>query len=357
MNDYPWETSESNTPITDHGEGTLPGTVADLVSMFAITEEEVAGIKETEFLYKKALPRGHLIAIVGEPGSGKTTVMEYVCGFIEGTVLYITADISAGDLPEALRRSIAGGYKLLAPDIKVGLSMDVVIEILTRLSMGSDDLSDTTIVIDTLKKITEVISKRTSAGIYKMLRSLTGRGATVICLGHCNKYPDAQGYPIYEGTGDLRSDFDELALLHPVKGDYGIVTTSLYWADQGLPWGKARAMVEPITWTIDVEDNRKVDVLGEWVDTLEESKEKREAMRTADVIREVYFKLTKMGSMNQTNVIESMNGIHGERIIKRVLKAQAGKTWTANKGEHNAIIYSHIPGVELPAPNAMRWGQ
>jgi len=190
-----------------------------------------------------------------------------------------------------------------------------------------------------------------------MLRSLTGRGATVICLGHCNKYPDAQGWPVYEGTGDLRSDFDELALLHAVKGDYGIVTTSLYWADQGLPWGKARAMVQQITWTIDVEDNRTVSESDEWVDTVAEGKEKREAMQTADVIREVYFKLIKMGSMNQTNVIESMNGMHGERVVKRVLKAQAGKTWTVDKGEHNAIVYSHIPDAELPAPRTVKWSE
>lgn len=149
MNDYPWG---SNTPITDHGNGNAPGTVADLINLFGITEADVAGIKETTFLYKQVLPRGHLIAIVGEPGSGKTTVMEYVCGFIEGTVLYITADISAGDLPEALRRATSGGYTLLAPDNKVGMSMDDVMEILTRMSVSDADLSNTTIVIDTLKK-------------------------------------------------------------------------------------------------------------------------------------------------------------------------------------------------------------
>ena len=355
MNGYPWDIA--NTPITDHGEGNAPSTVADLISLFAITEEEVAGIKETEFLYKKVLPRGHLIAIVGEPGSGKTTVMEYVCGQIQGNVLYITADISSGDLPEAHRRSLAGGYQLLAPDIKVGMSMDDVIEILTRMSNGGEDLADTVLVIDTLKKITEVISKRTSAGIYKMLRGLTGRGASVICLGHCNKYPDAQGWPVYEGTGDLRSDFDELALLHAVKGDYGIVTTSLYWADQGLPWGKARAMVEPITWTIDVEDNRKVELYDEWLDTVQEGKEKREAMRTSDVIREIYFKLTKHGKMNQTTIIENLIGLHGERIIKRVLKNQIDKTWTVSRGDHNSYIYSHIPGADLPSVKTVKWHQ
>lgn len=347
--------AQTETPITKHGKGTAPSTIDDLISLFGITETDVAGIKETTFLYKQVLPRGHLIAIVGEPGAGKTTVMEYVCGFIEGTVLYITADISAGDLPEAHRRATKGGYTLLAPDNKVGMSMDDVMEILTRMSASDADLSDVTIVIDTLKKITDVISKRTSAAIYKMLRSLTGRGATVICLGHCNKYPDAQGYPIYEGTGDLRSDFDELALLHGMKGNYGAITTSLYWSEQELPWGKSRAMVQPITWLIDVEDNRTVSVSDEWVDTVAESKEKREAMRTADVIREIFFTLSKNGSMNQSSTIASLGGIHGERVIKRVLKSQIDKTWTVQKGEHNADIYSHIPDAELPALRSVSW--
>jgi hypothetical protein len=341
------------TPIT--GRTNAASTIDDLKSLFAVTEKDVAGIRGTEYLYKQVLPRGHLIAIVGEPGSGKTTVMEYICSQIEGDILYITADISASDLQEAYRRAENGSYTLLAPDIKAGQSIEVVIEILKSISGSDSDLSDTTIVIDTLKKITDVISKRASVGIYKMLRSLTGRGATVICLGHCNKYPDAQGWPIYEGTGDLRSDFDELALLHAVKGDYGIVTTSLYWSEQGLPWGKARAQVQPVTWTIDVEDNRRVEVLDEWIHTVAESKEKREALRTADVIRDIYFKLVKNGSMNQSSIIASLDGIHGERVIKRVLKHQIDKTWTMTKGEHNASIYSHIPSAELPAAKPVSW--
>ena len=43
----------------------------DMISMFGVTEKDVADIKETEFLYKQVLPRGHLIAIVGLPGSGE----------------------------------------------------------------------------------------------------------------------------------------------------------------------------------------------------------------------------------------------------------------------------------------------
>ena len=111
--------------------------------------------------------------------------------------------------------------------------MDDAVLILERLSKSNTDLSEYNIVIDTLKKITDMISKGASSRIYKMLRALTGKGASVICLGHCNKYRDADGFPIYEGTSDLRSDFDELVLLHALKGNYGEVTTSLYWSEQG----------------------------------------------------------------------------------------------------------------------------
>ena len=348
--------AQTETPITKHGKGTAPSTIDDLISLFEVTEEDVAHIKAATFLYKQVLPKGHLIAIVGKPGAGKTTVMEYVCSKIEENILYINADVSATDLPEAKRRAGVGGYKLLAPDSKSGLSIVDVVNILERISIGDEDLSDTVIIIDTLKKITPVISKHAAASSYSMLRALTGRGATVICLGHCNKYPDADGYPVYEGTSDLRSDFDELALLHGLKGDYGKVTTSLYWGEQGWDSGKSRAMVEEITWTIDVEDNRRVEVADEWVDTVVEGKEKHEAIRTADVIRDVYFVLVKSGPMNQTQMVDKLSCNHGERIIKRVLKSQVDNTWEVSKGDHNALIYTHIAGAKLPTPKAEKWG-
>jgi len=306
MTDHRWDKA-----IEEHAAGRVV-TVDSLIGNYGVTEADVKDIKETEFIYKRMIPRGHLIAIVGLPGSGKTTVMEFVCGRIEGTVLYITADISAGDIPEARRRAIKGNYTLMCPDIKVGKSMDDIMVDLTVLSRSDADLSDTVIVIDTLKKITEVIAKNKSANIYKMLRALTGRGATVICLGHCNKYPDSDGWPVYEGTSDLRSDFDELALLHAYKGDYGEVTTSLYWEADGCPWAKARSFVEGLSWFIDVEDNRKVVEAKEWTDTVAEGKEKREALQTADVIREVHALLTRRGPMKQGDIVDHLSGIHGE---------------------------------------------
>ena len=87
-----------------------------------------------------------------------------------------------------------------------------------------------------------------------------------------------------------------------------------------------------------------------------EGKEKREALQTADVIREVHALLTRRGPMKQGDIVDNLSGIHGERVIKRVLKRQAGKAWDVDLGEHNAKIHTAIAGADLPAPRIKLWG-
>ena len=100
----------------------------------------------------------------------------------------------------------------------------------------------------------------------------------------------------------------------------------------------------------------KVELSDEWVDTVEEGKEKREALQTADVIREVHALLTRRGPMKQGDIVQHRNGVHGERVIKRVLARQAGKVWEVGKGEHNAKIHTAIADASLPAPKVKLWG-
>ena len=147
-----------------------------------------------------------------------------------------------------------------------------------------------------------------------------------------------------------QADFDELVLMHAVKGDYGVVTTSLYWAEQGWPFGKARAIVQPLSWTIDTENNRKVTELTEWVDTVELGKENRQTLKSADVIIDIYKLLVKTGEMKKGDIVTTLNRSHGERILRRVLDTHTGKFWTLRTGGHNAKLFTAIAGANIPAP-------
>jgi hypothetical protein len=46
--------------------GALDGGIEGLIATFGVTEADVAGIRETDYLYKQVIPRGHLVAVVGD---------------------------------------------------------------------------------------------------------------------------------------------------------------------------------------------------------------------------------------------------------------------------------------------------
>jgi hypothetical protein len=154
---------------------------------------------------------------------------------------------------------------------------------------------------------------------------------------------------ILGATSDLQADFDELVLLHAVKGDYGEVTTSLYWSEQDWPFAKARAIVQPLSWTIDTENNRKVTELTEWVDTVELGKDNRQTLKSADVIIDIYKLLDNTGEMKKGDIVATLNKSHGKRILRRVLDTQTGKFWSVRTGNHNAKLFTAIAGATLPA--------
>jgi len=79
-------------------------------------------------------------------------------------------------------------------------------------------------------------------------------------LAHTNKYDDKDGKPIYEGTGDLRNDFDELVYLIPVKNDDGSLVVSTL-----LDKIRATGMK---TYTFDITKDRQVTTRDKFEDTL-----------------------------------------------------------------------------------------
>jgi hypothetical protein len=339
------------SPVMAASMGVNRPTLGDgLRSLCKVTKEDVMSIAASTHVYRKVIPQGQMIVIIGESNAGKTIIFEHVCGKIKGEVLYINMDIPSAHIPRAEHMADVGGYDLMCPDIKPGTSIDDVISLLRTASQSDEDLSSTTIVIDTLKKIVDVINKREARSMFQMLRALTGRGATIICLAHTNKFRGDDGWPIPEGTGDLRTDFDAVALLFGYVGDYGEVTSSLYWREQGWEFAKDRGLVEPMSWTIDKHNSLKVTELDEWIDTHALKQQAIKVKKRSDLIQDIYSLIngTPEG-MNQSNVISHLHGEHSGRAVRDCLPTYVDKFWTVViGGQNNANVYTAMNGVELP---------
>lgn len=317
-----------------------------VLNKYLVTEEDVKSIKSQTHKYKKCVPGGQLFILVGVGGSGKTTVMEYICNHIPGEVYYFNMDTPSVHIPEARIRAEEGNYHLLCPDLKGGI--DQVVNDLVDINQDGIDLSEVTIVLDTIKKIMDMGDKGDIKRLMKVLRSLTAKGATVIGLGHTNKYANDDGWPNYEGTVDLRNDCDAMAcLIHCRKpNDPDTIITSLYWQEQGWEHAKDRGEVEPATWVIDRSNNRKVTELDTWVDTKKLNDEAQQLEQAGDILHDlIEYLASQPEGVNQSQVVTAMAAIpHSRRQVLEHLKTYDGKLWSRQtKKELNAQIYTLMP--------------
>ena len=184
-----------------------------------------------------------------------------------------------------------------------------------------------------------MIDKRKSKSLYKSLRRLTSKGATVICLCHTNKYPDADGNAIYEGTGDLRSDVDNLIYLEPFHE--GTILRSLSTRPD-----KVRGAFEPITFEFD--DNRRMKVADEFTD----SNTLIQTAKDQQLIDEVNEAIL-MGHGSQVSIVKFTNETYGRNAkrVRRILADYGGdfakvkKVWNMERlsDQHGRPIVYTIP--------------
>lgn len=321
--------SKSKTQITSN-------EFTDWMEDLTLSKEEANAISNPEWIIEDIVIRGHLIAIPAKPNGGKTTIFFHLAGEMvkKGCkVFYVNADIAGGDAKTMCQEARDLGVSLVLPDFK-GSSMSKIVEKLEKLNDGTDNLEKMVFIFDTLKKMTEVIEKSKSKKLYATLRGLTAKGATVILLAHTNKYNDSDGMPVYEGTGDLRADVDELIYLIPVKKPDGSMTVS-------TKLDKVRGAFKPVTFEISAD--RKVKRVDAYVDTTQQlinADVLKEESKTIEVIRNA---INSGENMRQLIIpFCKENGGISRRTVDSTLEQNVGTYWKLNKGEKNAQIYSLI---------------
>jgi hypothetical protein len=311
---------------------------------FTMTTAELAAIQSPTWAYQNLVIEGHFVVICARSGHGKTTILLRVSADMAAAgyhVVYVNADTAAADAKPMAECAAAHGYTMLLPDMKVGLSMKDVVERLRAMADKPGDLTGVVFIFDTLKKMVDVINKRDARDLYSLLRKLTARGVTCIAAAHTNKYNAADGSPIFEGTGDLRSDCDDLLYLVADKREDGTMLVST------IP-DKERGSFKPITFEIDRE--RNVSRTG-YVDVLTTTQLAKQYEDDRDVIERV-IQWLQPGPQTQAALVEraKAHGINRKRL-RRVLVAYghaeaSPQCWHTDRAMQNNALRYYLPVEE-----------
>ncbi|MBV5330330.1 MAG: hypothetical protein JZU65_22320, partial [Chlorobium sp.] len=133
-----------------------------------------------------------------------------------------------------------------------GTSIESLRETLKEIADSDSDLTDWVFFFDTLKKMADLLQKNSVKQFYALCRKLASRGATIVLLGHANKYRDNEDkHLIFEGVGDVKSDSDELIMFERMPNQNGgIDVTTVVDTNKGA---KVRGIFEPISFHISPE--------------------------------------------------------------------------------------------------------
>ena len=248
-----------DSPENDFAD--VPKTVkkphnANWLDQLTVTDQMIDDIQEQTPVFKNFIYEKHIVTIIGQPGSGKTSVLLNICGKMCENgyrVIYLHGDAVPDGLHigHGVAKATDGMMMYCAPNMIQGMTMTEVRKFMVADVKAGVSLDKRVYVIDTLKQMADVLKKEDAKAFFALCRKLTTLGATVVLLGHTNKYGDADGFPIYEGTGDLLSDSDDVFYLIPTMskhtdedGENEYHYSSLYWQH------KVRCPTEAMTWKI-----------------------------------------------------------------------------------------------------------
>ncbi len=171
---------------------------------------------------------GQITHLFAQPNSGKTLLtlkllFESVkAGRIKGkNVYYVNSDDTLRGLVTKGELAGAWGIKMLANGWNNFKNSDLTGE-LERLA-ENDEAKGKIVVLDTLKKFTDLMNKNESSNFNDVMRAFVSKGGTIIALAHVNKSRDIEGKLIYQGTSDSVDDADccyTIDLLESVDNSY-----------------------------------------------------------------------------------------------------------------------------------------
>lgn len=238
-------------------------------SLLGRADEIEANAANTKPLLGRFVMQGQATMIYAEPNTGKTLTIFKLCldaieaGRVDpSNLFYVNADDSSAGLAVKLRLMQDVGAHMLVPGYERLKTDQLVSTLIEAVDGGS--ARGTCVVIDTLKKFTDLMDKRRTSEFAQVCRRYVMAGGTIVALGHTAKNPNSDGTPRYQGTTDILEDFDAVYVAQPLtskaKADQRVVKLTrkkcradspetvayAYATDPGISYQEKLASVRPV---------------------------------------------------------------------------------------------------------------
>jgi hypothetical protein len=172
-----------------------------------------AKMLEDKYILGRMAIFGQFTVFYAKPNAGKTLLVLWMLieaikrGNIKGEeVYYINADDNHKGITHKLALAEKVGFKMLVPGYH-GLEANMLPEILSQM-IKAEIVSGKVLILDTLKKFTDIMDKRAATDFAETVRQFVAKGGSSIGLAHVNKHDDVDGNVVYAGTTDIVDDAD-----------------------------------------------------------------------------------------------------------------------------------------------------
>jgi len=304
------------------------------------------------FVLKDIAILGQWTTIYASPNTGKTLLTLWLLnealqsGSIDGEyVFYVNADDTHKGLVEKTELAEHWGFQVVSPHHKQFKS-SYVIELMTDL-VKENSARGVVLILDTLKKFTDLMHKKESAEFGEVARAFVSSGGTIICLAHTNKHKAADGRSIYGGTSDIRDDSDCVYIMDKISGTQSEGTTAVEFHNN-----KARGDVaEKVAFKYKRFAGQSYQDLIKTVERIEEPhlqqiKSEISAQKQLDEDSELISAISdviRKGVTAKTAIVKEVNGDTGipQTRIRQVLTRRTGNVyslghrWNYSVGQHN----------------------
>lgn len=337
----------------------------DILKKYSITgqsKELEQKALEDKFALDGIAIAGQWTTIFGSANTGKTLLTLWLVreaisadNLVGKKVFYINADDNHGGLLEKLKLAERWGLQVIAPN-QNEFNTHYLEGLLIKLA-ETGLANDITIILDTLKKFTDVMDKRASTCFGTLVRNFVAAGGTLIALAHTNKHVGANGKSIHSGTSDIMDDSDCCFIIDKISSveQGGVTKNTVEFSNK-----KARGDVSQLEgFTYDRKDEQTYEELLNSVQRIEKNVLRTTKDRTKvedqleldNPIINTIRRAIKNGKEKKTEIINAAhdNSNESKMKVRKVLESRTGliyelgHRWKCEKGENNRHVYDLLP--------------